>query len=143
MFVGLSALSGIAASGASAASRLVGWVFPAGPPRGDLRALSLPPRGAVTRSTGPHSSSPLCLGESKEERKSLLRKVKEESENVGFKLNIQKTKIVASGPITSWQIDGETMETRRDVMGGGSPKSLQTAATAMKLKDVRLVGDKL
>ena len=59
MFVGLSALAGIAASGASAASRLVGWVFPAGPPRGDLRALSLPLRGAVTRSTGPHSSSPL------------------------------------------------------------------------------------
>ena len=57
------------------------------------------------------------MAESKEELKSLLMKVKEESENVGLKLNIQKTKIVASGPITSWQIDGETMETMRDYFG--------------------------
>ena len=60
------------------------------------------------------------MAESKEELKSLLMKVKEESEKVGFKLNIQKTKIVASGPITSWQIDGETMETVRDIIFLGS-----------------------
>ena len=58
------------------------------------------------------------IAESKEELKSLLMKVKEESEKVGLKLNIQKTKIVASGPITSWQIDGETMETETDYFGG-------------------------
>ena len=60
------------------------------------------------------------MAESKEELKSLLRKVKEENEKVGLKLNIQKTKIVASGPITSWQIDGETMETVRDFILRGS-----------------------
>ena len=60
------------------------------------------------------------MAESEEELKSLLRKVKEESEKVGLKLNIQKTKIMASGPITSWQIDGETMETVTDFISGGS-----------------------
>ena len=60
------------------------------------------------------------MAESEEELKSLLMKVKEESEKVGLKLNIQKTKIMASGPITSWQIDGETMETVRDFISGGS-----------------------
>ena len=60
------------------------------------------------------------MAESEEELKSLLMKVKEESEKVGLKLNIQKTKIMASGPITSWQIDGETMETLRDFILGGS-----------------------
>ena len=60
------------------------------------------------------------MAESKEELKSLLRKVKEESEKVGLKLNVQKTKIMASGPITSWQIDGETMETVTDFILGGS-----------------------
>ena len=60
------------------------------------------------------------MAESEEELKSLLMKVKEESEKVGFKLNTQKTKIMASGPITSWQIDGETMETVRDFILGGS-----------------------
>ena len=60
------------------------------------------------------------MAESEEELKSLLMKVKEESKNVGLKLNIQKTKIVASGPITSWQIDGETMETVSDFIFGGS-----------------------
>ena len=62
-------------------------------------------------------------------------KVKEESENVDLQLNIQKTKIMASGPITSWQIDGETMETVTDFILGG-PKSLQTVIAAMKLKDI-------
>ena len=62
-------------------------------------------------------------------------KVKEESGKVGLKLNIQKTKIMASGPITSWQIDGETMETVTDFIWGGAPKSLQMVIAAMKLKE--------
>ena len=70
-----------------------------------------------------------------EELKSLLMKVKEESEKAGLKLNIQKTKIMASGPITSWQIDGETVETVRDCIFWGAPKSLQMVIIAMKLKD--------
>ena len=74
------------------------------------------------------------MAESEEELKSLLMKVKQESGKVGLKLNIQKTKIMASGPITSWQIDGEIMETVRDFFGG-APKSLQMVSTAVKLKD--------
>ena len=70
------------------------------------------------------------MAESKEELKSLLMKVKEESEKAGLKLNIQKTKIMAPGPITSWQIDGETMETVTDFIW--APKSLQMVTTAMK-----------
>ena len=69
-----------------------------------------------------------------EELKSLLMKVKVESENVGLKLNIQKTKIMASGPITSWEIDGETVETMSDFIFW-APKSLQMVTAAMKLKD--------
>ena len=82
------------------------------------------------------------LAENEEELKSLLRKVKEESEKVGLKLNIQKTKIMASGPITSWQINGETMETMRDFILG-APKSLQMVTTAMKLKDTCSLEEKL
>ena len=78
-----------------------------------------------------------------EELKSLLMKVKEESEKVGLKLNIQKTKIVASGPITSWQIDGDKMETVRDFILGGAPKSLQMVIAAMKLKDAYSLEGKL
>ena len=71
-------------------------------------------------------------------------KVKEESEKVGFKLNIQKTKIMASGPITSWQIDGETVETVADFLGGRrAPKSLQMVIAAMKLKDAYCLEGKL
>ena len=73
------------------------------------------------------------MSESKEELKSLLLKMKEESEKAGLKLNIQKTKIMASGPITSWQIDWETMETVRDFIFL-APKSLQMVTIAMKLK---------
>ena len=73
------------------------------------------------------------MAESEEELNSLLMKVKEESEKVGLKLNIQKTKIMASGPITSWEIDGETVETVSDFIFGG-PKSLQVVVAAMKLK---------
>ena len=74
------------------------------------------------------------MAESDEELKSLLMKVKEESEEVGLRLNIQKTKIMASSPITSWQIDGEIVETVTDFILG-APKSLQIVTTAMKLKD--------
>ena len=74
------------------------------------------------------------MAESEEELKSLLMKVKEESEKVGLNLNIQKTKIMASGPITSWEIDGETMETVSDLFFL-APKSLQMVIAAMKLKD--------
>jgi len=81
------------------------------------------------------------MAESKE-IKSLLMKVKEESEKVGLKLNIQKTKIMASSPITSWQIDGETVETVTDLILGG-PKSLQMVTAAMKLKDACSLEDKL
>ena len=73
------------------------------------------------------------LAESEEELKSLLMKVKEESEKTGSVLNIQKTKIMVSGPITSWQIDGETVA---DFILGGSKKSLQMVTAAMKLKDI-------
>ena len=74
------------------------------------------------------------MAESEEEQKSLLMKVKEESEKVGLKLNFQKTKLMASGPTTSWQIDGETVETMTDFILG-APKSLQMVTAAMKLKD--------
>ena len=77
-----------------------------------------------------------------EELKSLLMKVKEESERVGLKLNIQKTKIMASGPITSWEIDGETVETVADFILV-VPKSLQMVTAAMKLKDAYSLGEKL
>ena len=82
------------------------------------------------------------MAESEEELKSLLLKVKEESEKVGLKLNIQKTKIMASGPITSWQVDGETLETVRLVFSW-APKSLQMVTTAMKLKDAYSLEGKL
>ena len=72
------------------------------------------------------------MAESEEQLKSLLMKVKEESEKVGLKLNIRKIKIMASGPITSWQIDGETMETVTDFVLGGAPRSLQMVTSAMK-----------
>ena len=75
------------------------------------------------------------MAESEEELKSLLMKVKEESENVGLKLNIQKTKIMASGPISSWQIDWTTMETVAAFIFGGAPKPLLMVTAAMKLKD--------
>ena len=82
------------------------------------------------------------MAESEEELKSLLRKVKVESEKVGLKLNIQKTKIMISGPIASWEIDGETVETVSDFLGG-APKSLQMVAAAMKLKDTYSLEEKL
>ena len=82
------------------------------------------------------------MAESEEELKSLLRKVKEEIEKVGLKLNIQKTKIMASGPITSWKIDGETVGKVSDFIFW-SPKSLQMVTTAMKLKDAYSLEGKL
>ena len=83
------------------------------------------------------------MAESEEELKSLLMKVKEESEKVGIKLNTQKTKIMASGPITSWEIDGGTVETVSDFIFGGAPKSLQMVTADMKLKDTYSLEEKL
>ena len=82
------------------------------------------------------------MAESEEELKSLLMKVKEETEKVGLKLNIQKTKTMASGPITSWEIDGETVETVSDFIFG-APKSVQMVIAAMKLKDTYSLEGKL
>ena len=82
------------------------------------------------------------MAESEEELKSLLMKVKVESEKVGLKLNTQKTKIMASSPITSWEIDGETVETMSDFIWG-APKSLQMVTAAMKLKDAYSLEGKL
>ena len=88
-----------------------------------------------------HADDTTLMAES-EELKSLLMNVKEESEKVGLKLNIQKTKIMAFGPITSWQIDGKTMETVRDFIFG-VPKSLQMVTAAMKLKEACSLEEKL
>ena len=88
-----------------------------------------------------YSDDTTLMAES-EELKSLLTKVKEESEKGGLKLNIQKTKIMASGPITSWQIDWETMETVRDFILG-APISLQMVTAALKLKDAYSLEEKL
>ena len=86
--------------------------------------------------------TPPLMAEREEELKSLLMKVKEESENFGLKLNIQKSKIMASGPITSGQIDGETMETVKDFMFGGS-KITAAGEAAMKLKETCFLEEKL
>ena len=83
------------------------------------------------------------MAESEEKLKSLLMKMKEESEKVGLKLNIQKMKIMASGPITSLEIDGETVETVSEFICGGAPKSLQMVISAMKLKDAYSLEGKL
>ena len=89
-----------------------------------------------------YADNTILMAESKEELKSLLMKLKEESEKAGLKLNIQKTKIMASGPITSWQMDGETMETLTDFIFW-APKSLQLVTAAMKLKDTCSLKEKL
>ena len=89
-----------------------------------------------------YANDTTLMAENEEELKSLLMKVKEESENVGLKLNIQKTNIMASGPITSWEIDGQTVETVSDFILG-SPKSLQMVTAAMKLKDAYSLEGKL
>ena len=83
------------------------------------------------------------MAESEEELKNLLMKVEEESEKVGLKLKIQKTKIMASGPMTSWEIDRETVETVSDFFGGKAPKSLQMVIAAKKLKDTYSLEAKL
>ena len=89
-----------------------------------------------------YANDTTLMAESEEELKSLLMKVKQESEKVGLKLNIQKTKIMAYGPITSWQIDGETMETVTDFIFRVT-KSLQMVTAAMKLKDAYSLEEKL
>ena len=88
-----------------------------------------------------NANDTILMAESEEELKSLLMKVKEEREKIGLKLNIQKTKIMACGPITSWQIDGKTMETVTDF--SWAPKSLQMVTAAMKLKDTCSLEEKL
>ena len=90
-----------------------------------------------------YANDTTLMAESEEELKSLLMKVKEESEKVGLKLNIKKMKIMASSPITSWQIDGETMETVSDFIFFCAPKSLQMVTAAMKLKDTFSLEGKL
>ena len=89
-----------------------------------------------------YADDTILVAESEEELKSLLMKVKEESEKVVLKLNIQKTKIMASSPITSWEIDGETVETVSDFIFL-APKSLQMVTAAMKLKDAYPLAEKL
>ena len=89
-----------------------------------------------------HADDTTFMAGSEEELKSLLMNMKEDSESVGLKLNIQKTKIMASSPISSWQIDEETMETVTDFILG-SPKSLQMVTAAMKLKDIFSLEEKL
>ena len=89
-----------------------------------------------------YADDTILMGESEEELKSLLMKVKEESEKVGLKLNIQKTKIMASSPITSWQVDGETVEAVKD-FNFGALKSLQMVTATMKLKDACSLEEKL
>ena len=89
-----------------------------------------------------YADNTTLMAESEEELKSLLMKVKEESEKVGLKLNIQKIKITASDPITSWEIDGETVETVADLFRG-APISLQMVTAAMKLKDACSMQEKL
>ena len=100
-------------------------------------------QGEISVTSDTQMTPPLWQSE-EEEPKSLLIKVKEESEKVGLKLNIQKTKIMVSSPITSWQIDGETMERRNsDRLFFGAPKSLQMVTAAMKLKDTCSLEEKL
>ena len=89
-----------------------------------------------------YADNTTLMEESEEELKTLLMKVKEESEKVGLKLNIQKTKIMTSGPITSWQIDGEQWKQRLTLFWG-APKSLQMVTAAMKLKDAYSLEEKL
>ena len=90
-----------------------------------------------------HADDTTLKAESEEELKSLLMKVNEQTEKVGLKLNIQKTKTMASGPINPWQIDGETVETVADLLFLGAPKSLQIVTAAMKLKDAYSLEGKL
>ena len=97
--------------------------------------------GEITSDNLRYADDTTLMAESEEELKSLLMKVKEESEKVGLKLNIQKTKIMASGPITSWQIDGETVADF--IFSGGAPKSLQMVIASMKLKDAYSLEEKL
>ena len=106
-----------------------------------MRNAGLDEAQAAIKTAGRNINNPwyaddtTLTAESKEELKSLLMKVKEESEKVGLKLNIQKTKIMVSSPITSWEIDGETVETVAEFIFWGAPKSLQMVIAAMKLKD--------
>ena len=113
-----------------------------------MRNAGLEETQAGIKIAGRNINNPRCaddttlMAESEEELKSLLMKVKEDSEKVGLKLNIQKTKIMASGPNVSWEIDGETVETVSDFILG-APESLQMVTAAMKLKDAYSLEEKL
>ena len=113
-----------------------------------MRNAALEEAGAGIKTAGrninnlTYADDTTLMAKSKEELKSLLMKMKEESEKVGLKLCIQKIKIMASGPITSWEIDGETVETVSDFILG-APKSLQMVIAAMKLKDAYSLEEKL
>ena len=98
--------------------------------------------GEISLTSDMHADDITRMAESEEELKSLLMKMKEESEKFDLKLNIQKTKIMAFGPITSWQIDGERVETVKDFILG-TPKSLHMVTAAMKLKDAYSLEGKL
>ena len=107
-----------------------------------MRSETLPSYELYSLLLTEYTDDTTLMAESKEELKSLLMKLKEESDKAGLKLNIQKTRIMVSGPITSQQIDGEAMETVRDFILGAS-KSLQMVTTAMKLKDAYSLEEKL
>ena len=99
--------------------------------------------GEISITSNMQMTDTTVMAESEEELKSRLMKVNEDCEKVGLKLNIQKTKIMASSPITSWQLDGETVETVADFIFWGAPKSLQMVIAAMKLKDAYSLEGKL
>ena len=107
-----------------------------------MRNSGLEESQAGIKTDGRNMNDATLMAESEEELKSHLMNVKEESEKVGLKLIIQQTKIMTSGPITSWEIDGETVETVSDFFGG-APKSLQMVTAAMKLKDAYSLEGKL
>ena len=112
---------------------MLGWMKP----KLESRLL-----GEISITNLRYADDTTLMAVSEEELKSLLMKMKVESEEVGLKLNIQIMKIMASGPITSWEIDGETVETVSDFILGG-PKSLQMVTVAMKLKDANSLEEKL
>ena len=103
----------------------------------------LEPRARRNINNLKYADDTTLMAESEEELKSLLMKVKEEREKVGLKLNIQKTKIMTSGPITSWEIDGKQWNQWQTLFGGGPPKSLQMVIAAMRLKDAYSLEGKL
>ena len=130
-------------------SSVLAWRLPGIGEPGGLPSMGLHRVGhnwsnlAVGVAAARYADDTSLMAESEEELKSLLMKVNEESEKVGLKLNIQKMKIMASGPITSWELDAETVETVSDFILGGGFQSLQMVTAAMKLKDAYSLEGKL